>query len=32
MEIEVEGSDVEIKKILTSTGASEINEKNIDNE
>ena len=32
MEIKVEGSDFEIKKILTSTGASEINEKTIDHE
>ena len=32
MELEIEGSDVEIKKILTATGASEINEKGNENE
>lgn len=32
MELEIEGSDLEIKKLLKSTGASEINEKKIENE
>ncbi|MGY8931847.1 MAG: DUF3341 domain-containing protein [Flavobacteriales bacterium] len=32
MELEIEGSDVEIKKLLTATGASEINEKGKENE
>ena len=32
MELEIEGSDLEIKKLLTSTGASEINEKKIEDE
>ena len=32
MELEIEGSDVEIKKLLTATGASEINEKGTENE
>ena len=32
MELEIEGSDMEIKKILTATGASEINEKGNENE
>ncbi len=32
MELEIEGSDVEIKKLLTATGASEINEKGNENE
>jgi len=32
MELEIEGNDVEIKKLLTATGASEINEKGNENE
>jgi len=32
MELEIEGSDVEIKRLLTATGASEINEKDNENE
>jgi len=32
MELEIEGSDVAIKKLLTATGASEINEKGNENE
>jgi len=31
MELEIEGSDVEIKKLLTAAGASEINEKGNEN-
>ena len=31
MELEIEGSDVEIKKLLNATGASEINEKGNEN-